>query len=337
MTPKRFDSWLTVDQKGLYCRPGRFHIDPFGGAERAVVTHGHSDHARPGHNHVLATRETLAVMGARLGTPARTSSQPASYGERVMIGEAAVTLIPAGHVLGSAQVLIEWKGARVVVSGDYKRSSDPTCLGFDLVPCDLFITEATFGLPVFQHGEAREEVAKLLKSRAQFPERAHVVGAYGLGKSQRLIALLRDAGYDRPIYIHGALAACCALYETFGVRLGALKPATGAAREDMKGEIVLAPPSAIADRWSRRLPDPVTAFASGWMRVRARARQQGIELPLVISDHADWHELTETIAETGAEEVWVTHGREEALLHHIKTTGRKGRALALVGREDEDQ
>jgi putative mRNA 3-end processing factor len=337
MTPERFDTWLTVDRKGLYCRPGRFHIDPYGGAERAVVTHGHSDHARPGHHHVLATQETLAVMRVRLGTPARTGGQAASYGERVTIGDVAVTLIPAGHVLGSAQVLIEWKGARAVVSGDYKRRSDPTCPGFELVPCDLFITEATFALPVFQHGEAREEVAKLLTSRAQFPERAHVVGVYGLGKAQRLIALLREAGYDRPIYIHGALAECCALYESFGVRLGALKPATGAAREDMKGEIVLAPPSAIADRWSRRLPDPVTAFASGWMRVRARARQQGIELPLVISDHADWSELTETIAETGAEEVWVTHGREEALLHHINTTGRKGRALALVGREDEDQ
>ena len=244
---------------------------------------------------------------------------------------------PAGHVLGSAQVLIEWKGARVVVSGDYKRSADPTCPAFELVPCDLFITEATFALPVFQHGDAREEVAKLLRSHGQFPDRAHVVGAYGLGKSQRVIALLREAGYERPIYLHGALAECCALYESFGVRLGPLKSATGAKREEMKGEIVLAPPSAIADRWSRRLPDPVTAFASGWMRVRARARQQGVELPLVISDHADWGELTETIAETGAEEIWVTHGREDALLHHIQTTGRKGRALALVGREDEDQ
>jgi putative mRNA 3-end processing factor len=248
-----------------------------------------------------------------------------------------VTLFPAGHVLGSAQVLIEWKGVRVVVSGDYKRSVDPTCPTFELVPCDLFITEATFALPVFQHGDAREEVGKLLKSRAQFPERAHVVGAYGLGKSQRVIALLREAGFERPIYLHGALAECCALYESFGVRLGPLKPATGARRDELKGEIVLAPPSAIADRWSRRMPDPVTAFASGWMRVRARARQQGVELPLVISDHADWGELTETIAETGAEEIWVTHGREDALLHHIQTTGRKGRALALIGREDEDQ
>jgi len=337
MRPERFDTWLMVDRKGLYCRPGGFHIDPYGGAKRAVITHGHSDHARPGHDHVLATRETLAVMTTRLGTPARLSTQAVAYGETIAIGDVAVTLVPAGHVLGSAQVLIEWKGVRVVVSGDYKRSDDPTCVPFELVPCHLFITEATFALPVFQHGDARAEVAKLIKSCAQFPERAHVVGVYGLGKCQRVIALLREAGYERPIYLHGALAACCALYESFGVRLGALKAATGAKREELKGEIVLAPPSAIADRWSRRLPDPVTAFASGWMRVRARARQQGVELPLVISDHADWRELTGTIAETGAEEVWVTHGREDALLHHIKTTGRRGRALALIGREDEDQ
>ena len=144
------------------------------------------------------------------------------------IGDVAVTLFPARHVLGSAQVLIEWKGARAVVSGDYKRTPDPTCPGFELVPGHLFITEATFALPVFQHGDASEEAAKLLKSRAQFPDRAHLVGVYGLGKCQRLIAVLRDAGYDRPIYLHGALSECCALYESFGVRLGALKPATGA-------------------------------------------------------------------------------------------------------------
>jgi putative mRNA 3-end processing factor len=190
---------------------------------------------------------------------------------------------------------------------------------------------------VFQHGDAAAEVAKLTASLEQFPERAHLVGAYGLGKTQRVIALLREAGYDRPIYLHGALQACCDLYQSFGVPLGPLAPATGAKRDVLKGAIVLAPPSAIADRWSRRLPDPLTAFASGWMRVRARARQQGVELPLIISDHADWRELTETIAETGAGEVWVTHGREDALLHHIQKSGRRGRALALIGREDEDQ
>ena len=337
MRPDRFDSWITVDRKGLYCRPGDFHIDPYGGAKRAIVTHGHSDHARPGHDDVLATAETLAVMQLRLGTAAKRSAQAVAYGEKLKIGEVSVTLFPAGHVLGSAQVLIEWNGARAVVSGDYKRSADPTCPSFELVPCDLFITEATFALPVFQHADAAEEISKLLKSHERFPDRAHVVGVYGLGKCQRVIALLRAQSYDRPIYLHGALAECCALYESFGVRLGELKPATGPTREELKGEIVLAPPSAIADRWSRRLPDPVTAFASGWMRVRARARQQGVELPLVISDHADWRELTETIAETGAEEVWVTHGREDALLHYVQSAGRKGRALALIGREDEDQ
>ncbi len=205
------------------------------------------------------------------------------------------------------------------------------------MPCHLFITEATFALPVFQHGDASEEVAKLLRSREAFPERTHVVGVYGLGKCQRLIASLREAGYERPIFLHGALIECCALYELFGVALGALESATAAKREALKGEIVLAPPSALADRWSRRLPDPLTGFASGWMRVRARARQHGVELPLVISDHADWNELVTTIEETGAEEVWVTHGREDALIYHIHSTGRRGRALSLIGREDEDQ
>jgi putative mRNA 3-end processing factor len=337
MNPERFEDWLRVDGRGLYCKPGGFHIDPYGGARRAIITHGHSDHARPGHHAALATPETLAIMGARLGDGAPRQAQALAYGEPLSIGEVTVTLFPAGHVLGSAQVLIEYQGVRAVISGDYKRSDDPTCSAFELVPCDLFVTEATFALPVFQHGDAAAEVTKLVKSVEQFPERAHVVGAYGLGKTQRVIALLRVAGYDRPIYIHGALQACCDLYESFGVPLGSLKPATGAPREELKGAIVLAPPSAIADRWARRLPDPLTSFASGWMRVRARARQRGVELPLVISDHADWRELIETIDETGAREVWVTHGREDALLHHIETTGRRGRALALIGREDEDQ
>ena len=337
MTASVFERWLTVDSKGLYCRAGDFYIDPHGPVDRAVITHGHSDHARPGHAAALATPETLAIMAARLGEGAPRKSQPLSYGEPLIIGDVSVTLFPAGHVLGSAQVLLSYKGQRAVISGDYKRSADPTCAAFQLVLCDLFVTEATFALPVFQHGNAGAEVGKLQTSVEQFPDRAHVVGAYGLGKTQRVIALLREAGYHEPIYIHGALQACCDLYEAFGVSLGPLKPATGAPREELKGAIVLAPPSAISDRWSRRLPDPITAFASGWMRVRARARQRGVELPMIISDHADWGELTQTIAETGAEEIWVTHGREDALLHHIESTGRCGRALALIGREDEDQ
>src|SRR5262249_16537573 len=217
MHPERFESWLTVGTHGLYCRPGGFHIDPHSPVNRAVITHAHSDHARPGHDHVLATRETLALMKTRLGTAAKLGTQTLGYGDMLQVGDVTVKFVPAGHVLGSAQIMIDWRGRRAVISGDYKRSPDPTNLPFELVQCDLFVTEATFALPVFTHGDAKAEVAKLLKSVKQFPQRAHVVGVYGLGKCQRLIALLREAGYAEPVYLHGALGACCGACETFCV------------------------------------------------------------------------------------------------------------------------
>lgn len=330
-----FETWLYPTPSGLYCEPGRFYVDPSAAVERAVITHGHSDHARSGHHHVLATPETIAVMKLRLGTGAGHSLTALRLGECLRIGDVDVTLHPAGHILGSAQVLIEHKGARAVVSGDYKRHADPTARAFELVRSHLFITEATFGLPVFRHEPDEREIGRLLASLSAFPERTHLVGAYGLGKAQRLIALLRRAGYDRPIWLHGALERMCALYRDLGIYLGPLQLVAETDRGTLAGEIVLAPPSALADRWSRRLADPVTAFASGWMRVRARARQRGVELPLVISDHADWPELIETITETGAEEIWVTHGREDAVVHAVTAMGRRARALALLGREDE--
>jgi putative mRNA 3-end processing factor len=201
----------------------------------------------------------------------------------------------------------------------------------------VFITEATFGLPVFRHPEARGEVAKLLDSVSLFPERAHIVGAYALGKAQRLMALLREAGYDRPIYIHGALEKLTELYRSEGLALGETPKVAASERSKLGGAIVLCPPSATQDLWARRFPDPVTAFASGWMRVRARARQKGVELPLVISDHADWEELCRTIAETGAGEVWVTHGQEDALVHWCLTRGIRARPLHLLGYGDEGE
>ena len=249
---------------------------------RAVITHAHSDHARAGHDHVLATRETLALMKARLGSAAKLGTQALGYGETLQVGDVTVRLVPAGHVLGSAQVVIEWRGRRAVISGDYKRSADPTNPPFELVPCDLFVTEATFALPVFSHGDAKGEVAKLLKSLKQFPERAHVVGVYGLGKCQRLIALLREAGSAELIYLHVALAACCQRsMRASRSSFGALKPATGAKREELKGVVVLAPPSAIADRWSRRMPGSAHRLrlgldagprpgAAAWCRAAAR-------------------------------------------------------------------
>ena len=331
------ESWLKVTPKGLYCVPGDFHIDPHSGVERAVVTHGHGDHARPGHGAVLATPETLAIASARLGTGAGHSHQPLRYGERLRLGEVDVWLAPAGHVLGSAQVVMEHRGARVVVSGDYKRRPDPTCASFEVVPCDLFITEATFALPVFRHPDDGGEIAKLLASIARNPDRIHLVGVYALGKAQRVMALLREAGYDRPLYIHGALEGISKLYEEFGVRLGTLAPVTPKNKSGLRGEIVLAPPNATNDKWSRGFADPLIAFASGWMRIRQRARQRGVELPLILSDHADWDELTATIEAVEAEEVWVTHGREDALVHYAETRSIKARALSLVGYEDEEE
>jgi putative mRNA 3-end processing factor len=322
---------------GLCCKPGGFHIDPVRPVERAVITHGHSDHARPGHGAVLATQETLDMMRLRYGEHFAGSTQAVRYGEALKLSDVSVKFHPAGHVLGSAQIAVSCNGTRIVASGDYKNANDPTCASFELVPCDVFITEATFGLPVFRHGEAADEVKKLLASVALFPERAHLVGAYSLGKAQRVIALLRAAGYDAPIYLHGAMEKITRYYQSRGVVLGDLRPVTGMKKADLAGTITLVPPTAIADIWTRRFPDPVTAFASGWMRVRARARQRGVELPLVISDHADWDGLTATIEATGAGEIWVTHGQEDALVHWCTTRGLSGRPLDLVGYGDEDE
>jgi putative mRNA 3-end processing factor len=332
----RGEDILQPTPSGLYCAAGGFHIDPTRPVDKAVITHGHSDHARAGHRSVLATQETLDLMRLRYGENFAGAAQVARYGERLDLGGVGVTLHPAGHVLGSAQVAVEQAGVRIVASGDYKDVADPTCAPFALVRCDVFITEATFALPVFRHGDPDGEIAKLLASVALFPERAHLVGAYSLGKAQRVIALIRKAGYGAPIYLHGALETITRYYQSRGIALGEVVLAREADKARLAGAIVLCPPSALQEVWSRRFPEPVSAFASGWMRVRARARQRGIELPLVISDHADWDGLTATIAATGAGEIWVTHGQEDALVYYAKRLGLKARPLALVGYGDED-
>jgi putative mRNA 3-end processing factor len=329
------ETWIHPTPAGLYCEPGDFYIDPVRPVPRAVVTHGHADHARPGNGAVLATRATLDIMRLRYGADAGGVLQAAEYGETVELGPVGLRLVPAGHVLGSAQAVLSYRGCRVVVSGDYKRRPDPTCPPFEPVPCDVFVTEATFGLPVFRHPPDGGEIDRLIHSLQLFPERAHLVGVYALGKCQRVLALLRRAGYEAPVYVHGALFALCELYQRHGVSLGPLLPATQAPREELRGKIVLAPPGALADRWAQRLPEPRVALASGWMRVRQRARQSGVELPLVVSDHADWDELTATIAELAPREVWVTHGREEALVYWATTHGFAARALALAGFDEE--
>jgi putative mRNA 3-end processing factor len=327
---------LRATPAGLCCVPGDFIIDPVRPVAKAVITHGHGDHARAGHGAVLATAETLAIMQARYGEGFAGTTQAVRYGDDTMLDGVSIRLVPAGHVLGSAQIVLQWKDLKIVVSGDYKRRRDPTCASFEPVVCDVFVSEATFGLPVFRHPDDNGEIAKLLKSVAQFPERCHLVGAYALGKAQRIICLLREAGYEEIIYVHGALAKLNALYERFGVALGLLAPATDGGKSDFAGRIVIAPPSDIAERWSRRFSDPVACFASGWMRVRARARQRSVELPLVISDHADWDELTSTICEIHPAEVWLTHGEEAALLRWAKLEGIPARALSLKGYDETE-
>lgn len=325
--------WITPHPEGIHVPGPDIWIDPSQPKARAFVTHGHADHARGGHGEVWATPETLAIMVARYGPQ---TGRPVAYGETVKAGDVEIGFVPAGHVLGSAQIVLDHRGERIVVSGDYKRRPDPTCEPFRPVKCDVFVTEATFGLPVFRHPETTDEIDKLLAALRAEPERCVLVGAYALGKAQRVIAELRGMGFDDPIYIHGALQRLCDLYIDHGVPLGELRPATGVAKRELQGRIILAPPGALNDRWSRRLPDPVTAMASGWMTVRQRARQRNVELPLILSDHADWDELTTTLREIAPREVWVTHGREDALVHWCRTHQIKARALELAGYEDED-
>ena len=322
-------SWLRQGTKGLVCTPGKFVIDPIQPTDLAVITHGHADHARSGHRHIIATPETIAIMRARYKDIRKESTTPLDFGVAKKINDVEIRFASAGHILGSAQVVIDYRGTRVVVSGDYKRRADPSCEPFELVPCNLFITEATFGLPVFSHPPADTEVLKLLNSLKKFPDKTHLVGVYALGKCQRLLCHIRKHGYTEPIFIHGAMRPLCDLYKSFGYELGELIQVTSRVKKITAGKIVVCPPSAIAEKWSRGFVSPMTCLASGWMRIRQRVKQRQIELPLIISDHADWYELTTTVREVGAKDIWVTHGQEEALVHYAQTIGLNSAPLSL--------
>ncbi|MGR3760059.1 ligase-associated DNA damage response exonuclease [Roseobacteraceae bacterium NS-SX3] len=315
---------------GLYCPAGDFYIDPVEPVARAMITHGHADHARAGHGTVWASRQTLDIMAIRYGEDFCQTPVPVEGAAGVNGIRAEFT--PAGHVLGSCQITVDDGATRITVSGDYARTQNPTCAPFQPAPCDVFVTEATFGLPVFNQPDPAEEIQKLLRSVAAQPARCHLVGAYALGKAQRVIALLRQAGWDQPIYLHGALQRLSDYHISQGVDLGELRPATTEqGKEAFAGQIILGPPSAFAATWAQRFPDPVICFASGWMQVRARARQRGVELPLILSDHADWGDLTRTIQELAPREVWVTHGREDALVRWCELNQIAARPLRLVG------
>ena len=327
--------WAYPKADGLYIEPLDAYIDPIRSVPRALITHGHADHARAGHGEVIATPQTLDIMALRYGADFAQTKTPLGYGTRMQRGKTSISMASAGHVLGSAQIILTHAQKRLIAAGDYKRKFDPTVTPFEVVPCDVFVTEATFGLPVFAHPDPVAEVEKLLSVMAMFPQRSCFIGAYALGKAQRVIKLLRAVGYHEPLYIHGALTTLCAYYSSQDIDLGTLLPLPekprGGVNKELEGHIVIGPPSAIGGPWANRLPDPIVSIASGWMQVKARARQRGVEVPLILSDHADWQDILATIEEIDPQEVWITHGNEEALLHYLNSHGRPARALSGIG------
>ena len=325
---------VVLRPEGLYCPAGDFHIDPWRPVPRAVITHGHGDHAREGMGEYHTVREGLDILRWRLGEqPYRTHA----YGEAFRLGRARVSLHPAGHVLGSAQVRIEVDGAVWVVSGDYKRQPDPTCAPFEVVPCEVFITEATFGLPVYRWPDTADVAREIVAWREACGERgeAAVLFCYPLGKAQRLLAELA-AHTDRPALVHGAIAVGVQVYRDGGVAMLPTRPVAESGKPDaFAGELVLAPPSAAGSTWMRRFRHAQTGFASGWMRIRGNRRRRNYDRGFVVSDHADWPALVRTVRETGASRVIATHGNTDALVRALCESGIAAEAFRTdFGAED---
>ena len=322
--------------EGLYCPPGRFYIDPWKPVDRAVITHAHGDHARPGSGRYLACRDAERVLRTRLGADLPLDTLP--YGERVVHEGVSITLHPAGHVLGSAQVRLEHGGRVWVVSGDYKVDPDPTCAPFEPVACDVFVTESTFGLPIFRWATPHEtfaDIAAWWRGNAQ-AGRASVLYGYAFGKAQRILAGVRDAGALAlgPIVCHGAVEVLNEAYRASGVALPPTHRVADVGKDDLRRALVVAPPSAQGTPWLRRFGDASDAFASGWMRLRGARRRRALDRGFVLSDHADWPGLHRAIAATGASRVIVTHGYVAIMVRHLAEQGLEAGAFATEYDED---
>ena len=328
-------NWLIKKKEGLYCIPGDFYIDPLYPVKKALITHAHTDHARPNNHLILGTKQTIEIMKIRYAKSYCTNYQVINYNSPLTINNIDITFIPAGHILGSSQILIEYNGCKVLISGDYKRVEDKTCKSYQNKKCDIFITEATFGLPIFSHPLDKDEIKKLLESVIKNNQKPHLIGVYALGKCQRILSLLRDAGYDETIYLHGALMKITDYYVSEGLRIGKVKNTSDLNLSELKNQIILCPPSALHDKWSRKFKNPIKGIVSGWMNIRQRIKQKNIQLPLIISDHADWNDILLTTKENNPEKVLVTHGREEALVFQLNKLGYDAKALNLLGYEDE--
>jgi len=324
---------IVARPQGLYCEAGDFYIDPWRPTPRAVVTHGHADHARPGSQTYLCHADSVPILRRRLGDIA---VQGVEYGEAIERDGVRVSLHPAGHILGSAQVRVEHKGEVWVASGDYKIEPDGTCAAFEPLRCHGFITESTFGLPIYRwrpQAEIAVEINGWWRANAE-AGRASVVYAYALGKAQRLLAML-DPGIG-PIVVHGAVEPMNEIYRARGVALPETAALAGMAKAALGRALALAPPSAAASPWLRRFPDYADAFASGWMQVRGQRRRRGVDRGFVLSDHADWEGLLATIAATGAARVLVTHGAAATLARYLSEQGLSADVVnAEYGEEDQ--
>jgi putative mRNA 3-end processing factor len=311
-------SLITVRPEGLYCEAGGFFIDPWRPVDLALITHAHSDHARAGSRRYIATTISEGVLRRRLGS--EMALQGVAYGEKLKLGSTWVSFHAAGHVLGSAQIRIEAGDEVWVVSGDYKRCADPSCAPFEVVPCTTLITEATFGLPIYRWQSGRETARQIFEWWQADSERASILFCYAFGKAQRILSELTHFT-DRPVYVHGAIEVLTEVYRQAGVPMLPTLPTADLPRSyRYRGDLVLSPPSGHRSSWMKRFDHPQTAFASGWMAVRGARRRRGYERGFVLSDHADWPGLIETVRQSGAETVYVTHGQSDVLARYLRET-----------------
>lgn len=327
---------IVLDDRGLYCPRGEFHIDPWRRVSRAILTHGHGDHARSGMGHYWAADVGLPILRKRLGQYAPLEGL--AYGEKRQFGAVTVSLHPAGHILGSAQVRIEHDGEVWVVSGDFKRDPDPTCAPFEVVPCDTFITEATFANPVYRWPDAAlvaGEIHDWWQSCAA-EGRPAVLFTYALGKAQRILAEL--AGYtDDTVLLHGAMVDLVDIYRQAGVTMLPTMAVSALGRKaDCAGRLILAPPSAAGSKWLRRFKHASTGFASGWMLIRGNRRRRGYDRGFVVSDHADWDGLIRSIEDCGARRVLATHGDSHILLRYLRERGLDAAELQAPWGDEEE-
>jgi putative mRNA 3-end processing factor len=307
---------LQESPNGLFCADGAFHVDPHGPVERAVVTHAHGDHARPGAKAYLCTPDTAALIRRRLGPEAVIQELP--YRERLRLGRAVISFHPAGHMLGSAQLRMEAGQGVWVVSGDYKREPDPTCAPFEPLRCDTFITESTYALPLFRWDPPASVAREIISWWSGNGGKASLLFCYALGKAQRILAELALLT-DRPIQVHGAVEAFAEIYRARGVKLARTIPV--ADQRGLAGELVLAPLTARGSPWMKRFKAPEQAFASGHLRIRGTRRRRGFDRGFVISDHADWPGVLRTVEESGASRILALHGHRDALIHALRDKG----------------